>query len=148
MPRKRFQRFEFFRAAKIRECVVTLNLIGAYQGPFLLWKSVDKDQTTQNVQSDLRSTLSDNNILPPHLQYPEVAKLGFCFRLKGFLAFHNPFPNKPLFLRVCKGPTGSVVRCLTRNPGVLGSSRTRSSGFFRGSVLGQDTSDPSPGKHE
>ena len=40
-------------------------------------------------------------------------------------------------------PRGSVVRCLTRNPGVLGSSRTRSSGFFRGSVLGQDTSEPS-----
>ena len=33
-------------------------------------------------------------------------------------------------------PRGSVVKCLTRNPGVLGSSRTRSSGFFRGSVLG------------
>ena len=40
-------------------------------------------------------------------------------------------------------PRGSVVRCLTHNPGVLGSSRTRFSGFFRGSVLGQDTSEPS-----
>ena len=40
-------------------------------------------------------------------------------------------------------PLGSVVKCLTRNPGVLGSSRTGSSGFFRGSVLGQDTSEPS-----
>ena len=38
---------------------------------------------------------------------------------------------------------GSVVKCLTHNPGVLGSSRTGSSGFFRGSVLGQDTSEPS-----
>ena len=38
---------------------------------------------------------------------------------------------------------GSVVKCLTRNPGVLGSNRTGSSGFFRGSVLGQDTSEPS-----
>ena len=37
-------------------------------------------------------------------------------------------------------PRGSVVECLPRNPGVLGSSRT---GFFRGSVLGQDTSEPS-----
>ena len=35
---------------------------------------------------------------------------------------------------------GSVVKCLTRNPGVLGSSHTGCSGFFRGSVLGQDTS--------
>ena len=39
-------------------------------------------------------------------------------------------------------PRGSVVGCLTRNPGVLGSSRTTSSWFFRGSVLGQDTSEP------
>ena len=31
-------------------------------------------------------------------------------------------------------PRGSVVGCLTRNPGVLGSSCTRSSGFFCGSV--------------
>ena len=42
----------------------------------------------------------------------------------------------------------SVVRCLTRNPGVLGSSRTGSSGFFRGSVLGQDTSEPQPSTDE
>ena len=40
-------------------------------------------------------------------------------------------------------PRGSVVKCLTRNPGVLGSSCTGSSGFFHGSVLGQDTSEPS-----
>ena len=40
-------------------------------------------------------------------------------------------------------PCGSVVKCLTRNPGVLGSSRTGSFGFFHGSVLGQDTSEPS-----
>ena len=39
---------------------------------------------------------------------------------------------------------GSVVTCLTRNPGVPGLSRTGSSGFFRGSVLGQDTSEPQP----
>ena len=47
------------------------------------------------------------------------------------------------FQEPCRVPRGSVVRCLTRNPGVLGSSRTRFSGFFRGSVLGQDTSEPS-----
>ena len=40
-------------------------------------------------------------------------------------------------------PRDSVVKCLTRNPGVLGSSLTGSSGFFRGSVLRQDTSEPS-----
>ena len=38
---------------------------------------------------------------------------------------------------------GSVVKCLTRNPGVLGSSRTGSSWLFGGSVLGQDTPEPS-----
>ena len=32
----------------------------------------------------------------------------------------------PLLLILC----GSVVKCVTRNPEVLGSSRTRSSGFF------------------
>ena len=36
-------------------------------------------------------------------------------------------------------PSGKV----SRNLGVLGSSHTGSSGFFRGSVLGQDTSEPS-----
>ena len=40
-------------------------------------------------------------------------------------------------------PRGQVVKCLTCNPGVLGSSRTGPSGFFRGSVRGQDTSEPS-----
>ena len=33
----------------------------------------------------------------------------------------------------------NLPNSLTRNPGVLGSSRTRSCGFFCGSVLGQDT---------
>ena len=40
-------------------------------------------------------------------------------------------------------PRGSVVKCLTCNLWVLGSSHTGSSGFFHGSVLGQDTSEPS-----
>ena len=45
----------------------------------------------------------------------------------------------PIFIcltnrRVLRGP---VVKCLTRNPGVLGSSHTGSSGFVCGSVLGQ-----------
>ena len=40
-------------------------------------------------------------------------------------------------------PHGSAVKCLSRDPGVLGLSRTGSSGYFRGSVLGQDTSEPS-----
>ena len=40
-------------------------------------------------------------------------------------------------------PRGSVVKCLTRNPGV-----TESSGFFRGSGLGQDTSEPQPSAGE
>ena len=43
---------------------------------------------------------------------------------------------------------GIVVKCLTRNPGVLGSSRNGSSGFFRGSVLEQDTSEPHPSTSE
>ena len=43
---------------------------------------------------------------------------------------------------------GSLLKCLTRNPGVLGLSHTGSSGFFRGSVLGQDTSEPQPSTGE
>ena len=37
---------------------------------------------------------------------------------------------------------------VTHNPGVLGSSHTGSSGFFHGSVLGQDTSEPQPSTGE
>ena len=42
----------------------------------------------------------------------------------------------------------SVVKCLTCNPEVLGSSLTGSSGLFRGSVHGQDTSEPKPSASE
>ena len=54
--------------------------------------------------------------------------------------YFDRFILLPLSARV---PRGSGVKCLTPNLGFLGSSRTRSSGFFRGSVLGQDTSEPS-----
>ena len=50
---------------------------------------------------------------------------------------------KSICFNIMRVLRGSVVQCLTRNPGVLGWSRTGSSGFFRGSVLGQDTSEPS-----
>ena len=49
-------------------------------------------------------------------------------------------PRKPSLLT--RGPT--MVKCLTHNPGVLGSRHTGSNGFFGGSVLGQDTSEPQP----
>ena len=38
---------------------------------------------------------------------------------------------------------GSVVKCLTRNQGVLGSSRTRSYGFFVRVSLGKTLQSPS-----
>ena len=44
---------------------------------------------------------------------------------------------------ISRVPCGSVVKCLTCNSGVLGSCHTGSSGFFHGSLLGQDTSEPS-----
>ena len=53
-----------------------------------------------------------------------------------------------LFLHYMGVLFGSVVKFLTRNPGVLGSSRTGSPGFFGGSVLGQDTSEPQPSTGE
>ena len=40
-------------------------------------------------------------------------------------------------------PRGSVVKCLTRNPGVLGSGRTRSSGFFVGMSFVKTLQSPS-----
>ena len=43
---------------------------------------------------------------------------------------------------------GSVVKCLTCNPEVLGLSCTRSSVFFHGNVLGQDTSESQPSTGE
>ena len=43
---------------------------------------------------------------------------------------------------------GSVVKCLTLKPGVLGSNHAGSSGVFCGSVLGQNTSEPQPSTGE
>ena len=44
---------------------------------------------------------------------------------------------------------GSVLKCLTRNTGVLGSRALDSLlFFFCGSVLGQDTSEPQPSTSE
>ena len=42
----------------------------------------------------------------------------------------------------------SVVKCLIRNPGVLGSSHAGSLAFFRASVLRHDTSEPQPSTGE
>ena len=56
----------------------------------------------------------------------------------GYSAIDNVF-----CLQSMEGPTwlsGKVFDSSSRDPGF---ERTRSSGFFRGSVLGQDTSEPS-----
>ena len=53
-----------------------------------------------------------------------------------------------VFNTVFRGPKWLTGKCLTCSPGVLGSSHTGSSGFFRGSVLGQDTSEPQPSTGE
>ena len=52
----------------------------------------------------------------------------------------STFPNNPLDLNGVQH--GLVVKC--HNLGVLCSSHSRFSGFFSGSVLGQDTSEPQP----
>ena len=74
--------------------------------------------------------------------------LKICRLVMGLYFIHfNPYPAKfvynytSIILIHFRVPRDSVVKCLTRNPGVLGSSRTGSSGFFRGSVLGQDNSE-------
>ena len=61
--------------------------------------------------------------------------------------------KKPCYILLCLYSIigvlrDSVVKCLACNPGVLYLSRTGSSGFFRGSVLGQDTSEPQPSTGE
>ena len=68
-----------------------------------------------------------------------MAHVPFCRNLYSYKAVITVMSIILPFHRVKRVPRGSVLRC--RNPGVLGSSRTRSSGFFRGSVLGQDTSE-------
>ena len=62
-----------------------------------------------------------------------------------WVRIHQPFFRTflVLFSRFLGVPHSPVVKCLTRNPGVLRLSRTGSFGFFCGSVLGQDTSEPS-----
>ena len=47
-----------------------------------------------------------------------------------------------------EAPRGSVVKCLIRNRGVLGSSRNGSFWVFRRNVLGEDTSEPQPSTGE
>ena len=58
------------------------------------------------------------------------------------------YVNFLLSSNILRVPRGSVVKCLTHNPGDLALSRTESFGFFRGSVLGQDTSEPQPSTGE
>ena len=47
----------------------------------------------------------------------------------------------------CDSPLPSIIY-MSRPPAILTSSRTGFSGFFHGSVLGQDTSKPQPGTGE
>ena len=69
------------------------------------------------------------------------------YHLFGFLINlniqHVEVSNKVTVCKNTRVSRGPVVKCLTCNPGILGSSHTGSAGFFRGSVLGQDTSEPS-----
>ena len=59
----------------------------------------------------------------------------------------GPTYKLSFFNGVSRGP---VVKCLTLNQGDFRSCRTVGSSeyFFRGSVLGHDTSDPQPGTGE
>ena len=55
---------------------------------------------------------------------------------------YQPF-SKAFFVFLLQGLAWLIGKVFGHNPGVLGSSRTGSSGFFCGSVLGKDTSEPS-----
>ena len=79
-----------------------------------------KDQTARSVQSDLDLCHSQ-----------KLSRATLSVTALKVIVFHR----------------GLVVKCLKRNPGVFGSSRTGSAfffSFFRGNVLGQDTSEPQP----
>ena len=80
--------------------------------------------TKGNMISDQRKFFYQNSVIVHQLFY--VGLLSII--------------QAPHVFKVLLGP---VVKCLTRNPGVLGLSHTGSSGFFCGSVLGQETSKPS-----
>ena len=71
-----------------------------------------------------------------HLSFQKTERWVFLLTLKGWFKLFILFVER-------RAPRGSVVKCLTRNPGVLGSSRTGSSEFFHWSVLGHGTSEPS-----
>ena len=74
-------------------------------------------------------------ILKAGISPTEVRQLG-SLHIQLFTSF-TPYQ------RTKRVPRGLVVKCLTRNPEALGSSHTGSFRFFRGSVFGQDTSEPS-----
>ena len=70
-------------------------------------------------------------------QQPPVLKLAMlptelCILQSYFFSLfsHCSLPFLPFSSFQSRVLRGSVVECLTRNPGVLGSSRTESSGFF------------------
>ena len=60
--------------------------------------------------------------------------------------FHTQLSASSLdrwFAEYCWVPRGSVVKCLTRNPGVLGSRHSRFSGIFVGVSIGKTLQSPS-----
>ena len=85
----------------------------------------------------------------PHTQKKKKKQRIPCGSNQGLLHYEsNTSPLHHTTLHHCgEVLCGSVAQCLTRNAGVLASSRTGSSGFFFfffGIVLGQDTSEPQP----
>ena len=80
---------------------------------------------------NLKITKSFGSCQPARIAQADISRDFSQIHLTSFLREHS------VVLR------GSVVKCLTRNPEVLGSSRSGSSGFFVGVSLGETLQSPS-----
>ena len=104
---------------------------------FVIWERVNSKSNDNTCISDLSKFKAFSNKLKCCTNYEICVWKGSKHAVNILLVTSTFYFSQGV-------PRGSVLKCLTRNPGVLGSSCTGSSGvFFRGSVLGQDTSEHS-----
>ena len=84
--------------------------------------SFGKELKDEIILQDFREFMKDNRLAPTS---PAVAELSSQLPLTR--GIHSISSSFVIALWI---PRGSVVECLTHNPGILGSSLTGSSGFF------------------
>ena len=86
----------------IDKIITTLIMLSATK--WLLTDSVDQDLIAQNVQSDLGSTLSDEEIFNSLNNY-EIAKFSFFLSARNF----NPLTNMPIL--GFSNSAANTIRC-------------------------------------